>query len=508
MFARSAPQAPPSPVPDASGLLSINAPPRPGKSKLLHSLGWMTGASWSTQIVCWFCTITVVRLLGPTNYGLIGMANYFVGVATILSESGLSAAVVSMPELTDEELAQLNLLSILLGCAVFGLGCLAAYPLAAFFRAPNLPHVVMAMSVVFVLSGFRNIPDGLLRRDFEFKQLATARAIETLTYGASIVAAAYSGLGYWSLVVGPLCGFSASTAFVLWRCWPRLGWPHFKRLRKSLVFSWHILVNRLGAYGYGNADNLIAGRFLGQSALGSYALAFSLANLPVQRISDQIGNVVSAYFSNVQKDEAALRQYLLRITEGMLLLVAPISIGLCLLADQLIPFAMGSQWSASILPIRLLAIYGLMCSTANLLVPLLSVRGESRFVMWCNVLAAIYLPVGFYIGSHWGIVGIAVAWPLLYPIIAVSLLRRTMREIQLSWTEYWNAIRPALIAVLVMSVVVLVLRAQISEERAIPVKLAIEIVTGAATYAAVIAGFYRDRVLQLMALRSAAPAVQ
>jgi teichuronic acid exporter len=469
-------------------------------SRLANSVAWMTAGSWSTQLVTWIGTITVARVLSPSDFGLIGMANLLLGLATVVSDSGLPATIIAMPGLTKEELSQLNSVSVLIGVAVFAVACLTAFPLGAFFRAPNLPGVVMAMSLAFVITSFRTVPGALITREFGFKLVAQARAAEAFVYSAATLTLALLGAGYWSFVVGGVLGATVSTMIAFCARPHPFAWPELSALRNSLTFCRHVLVNRIASYAYSNADFLVAGRTLGQAALGSYTIAWNVANLPVQRISDQVTNVVPAYFSNVQNDEAALRRYVLRMTEALLLVILPLSLGASVLADQLIFVALGPKWMSSALPLRILVLYIAGCSITNLFIPLLNVRGESRFVMWNNVAAALYFPAGFYFGSGWGAAGIALMWPLLYPLVLTPLCARALKQIKLRWQDYMVSVRPALSGSLVMTIYLLMLKTVLPDSIAIYLRLAIEIITGAATYYLVVATLHRDQLRRLYTL--------
>lgn len=484
-----------SSVPEAGN--SAQAQP---KARLVHSLGWMAAASWSTQLISWVCTMTVARSLGPTSFGLIGMANWFLGLAAIVNEFGMSNAIVAMPELSGMQARQLNTISLMVGGGVFAIACLLAYPLGTFFHTPELPPVVMAMSLMFIVYGVRNVPDGLLKREFGFKFLATARGLETLAYGSVIVIATFCGAGYWSLVLGGVIGPTVGCLVVLRYRRVRFAWPRLRQLKPSLLLCWHLLVNRLGGYGYSNMDSLIAGRMLGQAALGSYNLAFNIANLPIQRVSDQVSIVVQSYYSNAQRDEAALRGYVLKITQGLLLLILPVSLGLALVAPQLVLAVFGQRWAASVEPLRILALYIALCSAASVFTPLLIVRGKSRFVMWNNIVATIYLPLGFYCGSRWGTAGIAAAWPLLYPAVALPLFIKAFRDIHLSAGTYLRAVYPAISASLIMVAGVLLAKAFSPSGNSIYVQLGVEVGTGIAVYYLALATLHREHLRSIYGL--------
>ncbi len=139
---------------------------------LVRGIAWTGGVKWMSQVASWGSTLIVARLLSPEDYGLVGMATVYLGLVTMLSEFGIGAAVVRLRTLTHDQIAQINTLSVAFGLSAFALSWIAAGPLAAFFDAPQLQGVVLAMSATFIITSFRTVPYLLLRRDLTFKRLA------------------------------------------------------------------------------------------------------------------------------------------------------------------------------------------------------------------------------------------------------------------------------------------------------------------------------------------------
>src|SRR5207249_9080683 len=111
-------------------------------------------------------------------------------------------------------------------------------------------------------------------------------------------------------------------------------------------------IARLCWYASANADFLMAGRILGKAALGLYNVGWTLASVPVDKVATLVGQVTPAFFSAVQTDRAAIRRYLLGITEGIALITFPISLGLALVARDFVLVVLGSKWQASIAPLQ------------------------------------------------------------------------------------------------------------------------------------------------------------
>ena len=110
---------------------------------LAHSLAWRAGADWFSQILSWASFLIVVRLLAPADFGIVAMAMVLWAYLRYLGEFGIPQTIVTLRDLTEDQLAQLNTVALLLGLACFGLATILAYPLAAFFKTPRLVLVVV-----------------------------------------------------------------------------------------------------------------------------------------------------------------------------------------------------------------------------------------------------------------------------------------------------------------------------------------------------------------------------
>ncbi len=472
---------------------------RPART-MVHAVGWMALATWSSQVVTWVSTIVVARLLTAADYGLYGMANVFFGLLITISEFGLGSAVIALPNLTREQLAQLNTVAVLSGIALFGVSSLAAFPIAVFFRADQLPAVIIALSLAFVITSFKVVPDALLQREFHFRLVAKIEGYQALATALGTLGAALLGAAYWSFVIGALTGRSLGTLIALGLRRHPFAWPKWSELRYSLTFSWYIVVTRVAWYIYSNADFLVAGRVLGQTALGSYNIAWTLARLPIQRITNLVSRVLPSYFSKAQADDATLRHYLLKITEVVLLITLPLSIGVVLLGDELVAVVLGPKWMNAVLPLRILALFVPLRSITIQFAPLLNVRGETRYLMWSNIAAAVYFPAAFYLGSHWGAAGIAAVWPLLYSGWVAPVYRRVFRQVPIGWRTYLAALRPAVIASGFMTASVLILKFGLPALDNQAMHLAMEVLGGGTAYFLALMVMNRGRLRQLYAL--------
>lgn len=460
---------------------------------LVRGIAWTGSAKWGSQIVTWASTILVARMLLPEHYGIVGMATIYLGLVTLINEFGFGTAIVALRDLSDHQVAQLNTVAILFGLISFGLSFLAAPLLGIFFQTPELRAVVIAMSAAFVLGSFRTVPQALLQKELRFPRLAVIEGSQAVLRAVTMILLALGGFGYWTLVIGNVLGALYWTALTLHSRRHGYAVPRWREIRPALRFSWHILGGRIGWYVYSHADFAVAGRMIGQAALGAYSFAWTLASLPVEKVTAMIGRVTPAVFSAVQDDDESLRRYLSNLTEGLALITFPAAVGLALVADSLVPVVLGDRWLAAVDPLRLLAVYASFRSIVTLLPQILNVTGHSRFGMGNAFLAAVVLPVAFIIGARWGTTGIAAAWIVAHPLVTLPVYWRVFTRIAMPTSRYLRALWPAGSAVVLMVLAVLAAKWIEPPGWPDPLRLAVETAAGAASYALVIAGLHRSR---------------
>lgn len=465
---------------------------------MVRAVGWNATAKWVTQILSWVSTIAVARLLAPSDYGLVGMAGLYLGLAMLISQVGIADAVISLRYLTHRQMAELNTVATLMGALLVAISCILAVPLARLFSAPQLLAVVSVSSLVFGMNGFQVVPRALLQKELKFSFLAFVEIARTVSQVLATVVLAWFGFRYWSLIYGQIVGCAVATGLILWSHYHQFAFPGLTQLRHELRFSGNMLVTGIGWYVYSNADFFVAGRVLGQVPLGEYSVAWTISSAPIEKIGNLVTNATPAFFSVVQHDKAELRRYLLRLSEMLSYATVPASLGLALLGDYLVPVLLGPKWVGVIRPLQLLGVLMAFRSLTILPGRVLAVTGETGFAMWTTVAAAIIMPTAFFIASRWGTIGIATAWIVVYPPVMLPVFLKAFQRIDLKAREYISSVMPALSSSVIMSAAVFVARLLLGQRWTGPSRLLVLVALGAAIYCGALYEFHRKRVSRIV----------
>jgi PST family polysaccharide transporter len=474
---------------------------------LFRGVAWTGVAKLTGQTASWASTLVVARLLSPDDYGVYGLALLYLGLLQTVSDAGIGPAVIARQDLTARDLAQLNTVAVGTGIAGSLFTVAVAPFFSAFFRDPRLTAAVAVLGLTFVIGALGNVPSALLRRDMRFKPLAAYESLQAIVTAVASVAMAAAGFGYWTLVGAALLASGAGTAAVLVRNSVPFARPEIRRLRTVLGFGAEVSAQRLTWYWYANADFAVVGRMLGGRFVGAYSLAFTLANTAVDKIGLLILQVAPSVLSHVQHDPAALRRYVLLLTECLTVLVAPATLGLAIVAPEFVAAILGSKWEGMVRPLQILAGFSTIRMIMPLFNQLLLVTGRQRIGTVGNLMLLVVMPPAFVIGAWLGdITGVALAWLLVFPIVASWQVVHALRAIALPVREYVRVgLWPALSSCAVMAAVVIGVRMLLLGSGWSPLaRLVVEILVGIPAYTAPLYLLHGQRVRAALAgLRNA-----
>jgi O-antigen/teichoic acid export membrane protein len=143
---------------------------------------------------------------------------------------------------------------------------------------------------------------------------------------------------------------------------------------------------------------------------------------------------------------------LLRFTRGLTYLTAPALLGIAAVAPEMVAVLLGPQWQSAVLPLQALCVSELVAATLNnLQAQFLVSTGHVKRLIRFTTLCTLVMPVAVGIGAwQGGLIGVAIAWACVYPILNLWLVRDTLRVAGLSAGDLWTAMRQPLLGSLFM----------------------------------------------------------
>ena len=453
------------------------------KHEVLRGLKWTAGAKFGSQIITWGITIFVMRLLAPADYGLLAMASVLLALLNMFAEVGLGPALVQQAEVDERKFRQAFGIILLVNLALFALLNLVAPLVAAFYAEDRLVPVIRVLAIQFLLIPLSVIPDVLLQRRLEFKRRSLIDLGTAIISSVATLALALKGFGVWSLVFGNLSGLVfrlvALNLAAPFRALPSFSWTGMRQL---LAFGGNVTASRFLWFFFTQADTVIVGRVLGGNVLGMYSVAMHLATLPVQRISAILNQVAFPAFSRFQHEKDVISAQLLKAF-GLIGFVAfPVLWGMSSVAPDLVVVVLGPNWTEAILPLQILTLIMPFRTLVGFLPSITDAVGRPEIGLHNVILGCLTMPLAFWVGSRWGIAGVAYAWLTVYPFVLVINLHRMLAVVGVTLGQAGRKLAPAVGCAVAMYLAVWVVRSLLQTEPNRSVALIVEILAGGLTY--------------------------
>ena len=90
----------------------------PGKG-IISGISWSAFERLSVQGIQFVVFVLMARILVPTDYGLVSMLAFFIVIAQLIAEGGLSQAIIRKLDRTDEDCSTAFWVNLAIGIGLY-----------------------------------------------------------------------------------------------------------------------------------------------------------------------------------------------------------------------------------------------------------------------------------------------------------------------------------------------------------------------------------------------------
>jgi len=466
-------------------------------SRTARGLTWSYGAILIQIGLVFLLTVTLARLLTPTEFGLVAAANVVIGFGQYFAQLGLGQALVQRASIDDRDIRVTFASALGLGVVFYAVCWLVAPGAAVVFHHESIVPVLRVLGLVFVGSALSVTSSALLRRELRIRTMTIVDvAAFAFGYAAPALTLAALGAGAWSLVAGYVTQ-SFATAIGYYAVTRHPLRPVWDRAVVGRLYSFGSRVSVIGFFEFlaGNLDSLWTGHVLGTRKLGLYNRAFNLVSVPVFYAWSSFAKVGTSSFSRIQSDRERIRTVFLPVLTVFLALTWPALWGLAGASHVLVAVLLGARWRASAAPLSVLALaaplwlaaclVGMLCQATARLSAQLRISG-SQVVLLVVLLALL---------GRSSIVGVAAAIAISQTWAFVWYLRAMARFLGCDRTALAAVLAPGAAAgVLAGGACLALSAAQHAGFLPLAGALALQVAAGLVISAAVLLRGFRGRV--------------
>ena len=197
-------------------------------------LVWTFTQQFGNQLIGFFVSLVLARILLPEEFGLIGMIVVVVAIGNALLEGGLTKSLIQDKESNQEDYSTVFYFQLFSSIIVYIVVFILAPFIAEFYEKEVLINIIRVYSLSLIITSFSAIQLARLTKLMDFKTQTLIAIPATLIGGIAGIFMAYAGYGVWSLVWSSIITSSINSIQV----WFYSGWtPDF--MFSSLKFKKH-----------------------------------------------------------------------------------------------------------------------------------------------------------------------------------------------------------------------------------------------------------------------------
>lgn len=452
-------------------------------SAVLSGAAWAVAMRWSSRFLGLISTVILVRLLNPSDFGLVAMAMLVVGFIDIWTNFGVDLALIQNKGATHEDYDTAWTIRIIQG-GVVALCIGLSAPLAAdYFHEPRLPEILWVIAAAVFVQSLSNIGVVNFRKHLDFSKDFATNIIPRVIQFVTTISIAFIMRSYWALVIGIVTGFVGTTitSYIMSGYRPRLS---LSKVRQIWSFSQWSLVANIGYYAQIRADEVLVGRLTSTHSLGIYNVSSEIAQLPSTELMAPLNRALFPAMSHIQDDQRRFQAALLKSIASVNFLTIPAGMGLALVSPLLVPLLLGDKWSSAIPILAGLAIFGVMRISVETMFPALTALGKIKSVALLRwVQFAAFLPAVWVFGVDESLMGVVYAKIFSAAVGIVMTYKVIQRSVNINLVDLIRVLWRPVVSATVMCITLL----SIGELPMMPVlSLILQVVLGIFSYGGIL----------------------
>lgn len=323
-----------------------------GFKKYFKNTGWMFIGQFFSLLISFFVGAAVARYLGPANYGVYNYALSFVGLFSFIAPLGVDAILyrelISQPQKRDELMGTAFRLKLIGGVIAFLAASVSAYFLEADFL---VKLIVLVFSISFIFQAF-NVSYTFFNSRVQSLKNVKVQTLAVLFSAVLkiIVIVSFKGVIWLALaaLIESIIISVGAVYFYRQKGYRLRAWTFNPALAKKIIsVSWLLLLSSAAALVYQKVDQVMVGRFLGNEAVGFYAVAAKLSEIWYFIPGIICGSLFPAIVNAKKTDPTLYQNRLKKLYRLMFFLALLIAFPLAVFSWPITVMIFGADYAAS-----------------------------------------------------------------------------------------------------------------------------------------------------------------
>ena len=432
-------------------------------------------------------SIILARLLAPEVFGQLALLTVFTDLSMTVVDGGLSSALVQSKEAGERDYSTVFIITLALSALMIALLYVAAPYIADYYKSPALITPLRFYSLSMLFSAFNSVQVARMQREMRFREMMYCSLAATLIAGALGIVLAYKGAGLWALV-GYYFSHIVMTCLAM-LCVNR--WiPHGRFSKDSAKrlygFGIKMLASSMITTVYNDIRPLIIGKKFSTADLGYYERGQRFSSTVSMNLDTAVQSVMFPVMAQAQDDKKQVRAMLRRAQTMGEFVIFPAMVGMSAVAEPMVRLLLTEKWMPCVIFVQVLCIAEMQTPITSANLVAVKALGRSDILMKQELLRRTLMIIVLLITVFVFNSVEAIAYGFLFSawLDAIITSMPVKQLLDYGFADQAKDMWRCALAAVIMGAAVAALNLLNIPDAA---KLAVQIITGAAVYAAVCA---------------------
>ncbi len=377
------------------------------KKQIFSGLIWTFIDTFFLRGISFLATIILARLLGPSDFGIIGMIAVFIAIGTSLVDSGLSASIIRAPNADTTDFSTVFYLNLGTSFLIYIILFFLAPFIADFYNQEILISLIRFYCITFIISAFSSVQLAILDKEMQFRKMMLCNIPGIVIGVVTGIVLGYFGYGVWSIVIMYLTTqFIQSIVLWVFTDWkPSLVFS-IPKMKYHYGFGYKLMLSGLINTIFKNINNVLIGKFFSAQYLGFYERARTFNEYPVSALTGIIGKVSYPMFSKIQDDKDKISVVYKQLLQLTIFVITPIMFSVAAISKPLFLLVLGVKWLPAVPFFKILSIASIFYPIHAFNIDILKVFGRSDLFLKIEIINKIVFALSIIIGFQFGIYGL------------------------------------------------------------------------------------------------------
>ena len=426
-----------------------------GKDNFFSGFLWKFFEQVMSQIVSFFISIILARLLTPHDYGEVALVNVFIIIASVFVTSGFSTSLIQKKGADDLDFSTIFYCSLIFSFLLYLVIYVSAPLISNFYYNKDLIPVIRVLGFVLPILAINSIQQAYVARSLAFKKIFFSTTFATIASGIIGIILAINNFKVWALVYQYLVN-NVLSAFVLFVQIPWRPKFHFSinRAKSFMAYGGKVMVADFLGNFFAQLRSLVIGRFYTPADLAFYNRGQQFPNLLSNNVDTTISSVLFPYMSQSADDPQKLKSIARRALRISSFLIMPLMFGLMVTAKPLILLLLTKKWVKAVQFMQWLCVANAFSTITNANLQIMKASGRSDLLLKIELLKKPVYIVLLFISIKINILSVAITMTIYSVYAAIVNAKPNKKIIGYSYKEQISRSAQSLLLSLRMALII------------------------------------------------------